>query len=161
MEQVLFSDLLIQNQTRCQIAFNEITDQNKGYRVNEQAASVGFIYRHVGETMTMFGYFFGVPPAVQNTTMGTMDEGQGENLDECRKLVDAGYALLQRIVDNRPGAAWPDPVETPFWYRIKNQVVCACAVPQFIPCRPDWSDPEERQVVAIYASVTAGSKFRL
>jgi uncharacterized damage-inducible protein DinB len=115
MEQEIFSDLLIQNQTTCWFAFNEINDENICYRVNEQAASVGFIYRHVGEMMNMFGYFFGVSTAVQNTTMGRQDEGQGKNLEESRQLVEKGYAMLQHVIDNTPAGVWLQPVETPFF----------------------------------------------
>jgi uncharacterized damage-inducible protein DinB len=115
MEQEIFKDLLIQNQTSCSFAFNEINDENIGYRLNEQAASVGFIYRHVGETMNMFGYFFGVPVEVQNTTMGKSDEGQGKNLEDSRQLVEKGYTLLQNIIDNIPNGGWLEPVETPFF----------------------------------------------
>lgn len=39
-------------------------------RLNDQPASVGFIYRHIGETMNLFGQFFGVPTDVKNMTMG-------------------------------------------------------------------------------------------
>lgn len=115
MEQEIFKDLLIQNQASCWFAFNEINDKNINYRLNEQAASVGFIYRHVGETMNMFGYFFGVPTEVQNTTMGKLDEGQGKNLEESQQLVEKGYMLLQRIIDNTPNGAWLESVETPFF----------------------------------------------
>lgn len=115
MQQEIFKDLLIQNQTSCSFALNEINEGNIGYRLNEQAASVGFIYRHVGEMMNMFGYFFGVPTEVQNTTMGKPDEGQGKNLEESRQLIKKGYALLQNIIDITPDGGWLEPVETPFF----------------------------------------------
>jgi uncharacterized damage-inducible protein DinB len=115
MEQEIFKDLLIQNQTSCSFAFNKINDENIGYRLNDQAASVGFIYRHVGGIMNMFGCFFGVPTEVQNTTMGKPDEGQGNNLEESRQLVEKGYTLLQNIIDSTPNGGWLEPVETPFF----------------------------------------------
>lgn len=115
MEQEIFKDLLIQNQTSCWFAFNEINDKNADYRLNEHAASVGFIYRHVGEMMNMFGFFFSVPTEVQNTTMGRPDEGQGKNLEESRQLVEKGYALLQNIIDSTPNGGWSEPIETPFF----------------------------------------------
>lgn len=115
MEQEIFKDLLVQNQTSCSFAFNAINGDNIGLRINEQAASVGFIYRHVGEMMNMFGYFFSMPTDVQNTTMGKPDEGQGKNLEESRHLVEKGYALLQTVIDNTPNGGWFQPVETPFF----------------------------------------------
>ena len=61
MEKELFLDLLKQNIQSCSYAFDAITEENNSYRLNEGAASVGFIFRHVGETMLLFGYFFGIP----------------------------------------------------------------------------------------------------
>jgi hypothetical protein len=61
--------MLVQNQLTNSFSFGKITNENLHKRLNEQAASVGFIYRHIGETMNLFGYFFGVPSAVPNTTM--------------------------------------------------------------------------------------------
>lgn len=115
MEQILFRELLIQNQTSCSFAFDAIHEENAGYRLNEQAASVGFMYRHVGETMHLFGYFFGVPTEVQNTTMGKKDEGQGKNVADSRQLVEKGYLFLQHLIDSMPTEDWLEPVETPFF----------------------------------------------
>jgi hypothetical protein len=44
--------------------------------LNDKTASIGFIYRHIGETMNLFGQFFGIPTDVINTTMGQTDIGQ-------------------------------------------------------------------------------------
>ena len=70
MQKKLLLEMLTQNQLTCSFALNAVTRENAGYRVNEQAASVGFIFRHIGETMNLFGGFFGVPTEIQNTTMG-------------------------------------------------------------------------------------------
>lgn len=111
----LITDLLIQNQVSCQFAFNELTTENSSYRLTGQAASAGFIYRHIGETMILFGYFFGYPPDVPNTTMGATDTGQGDQLDESRRLVEKGYTLLQTIIDESSDSDWNSEVETPFF----------------------------------------------
>jgi len=73
MEQSLFKELLAQNIQSCSYAFNAITEENSRNRLNENTASVGFIFRHVGETMLLFGYFFGIPTNASNTTMGKPD----------------------------------------------------------------------------------------
>ena len=115
MEQSLFKELLAQNIQSCSYAFDAITEENKNYRLNEGAASVGFIFRHVGETMLLFGYFFGIPTNASNTTMGKQDSGQGEDLSTSRELFEKGYALLEQIIASTPDAGWFEPVETPFF----------------------------------------------
>lgn len=115
MEQSLFKELLAQNIKSCSYAFDAITEENSSYRLNESAASVGFIVRHVGETMLLFGYFFGVPTEATNTTMGKQDTGQGKDLSTSRELLQKGYALLEQIITSTPTEAWFEPVETPFF----------------------------------------------
>jgi uncharacterized damage-inducible protein DinB len=83
--------------------------------LNENTASVGFIYRHVGETMLMFGYFFGMPSAIQNTTLGKQDEGQGNDVEESKKLIEQGFKLLEEIIESTPSSGWSEIVETPFF----------------------------------------------
>ncbi|MDA1268108.1 MAG: DinB family protein [Bacteroidetes bacterium] len=103
MEKELFLDLLKQNIQSC------------SYRLNESAASLGFIFRHAGETMLLFGYFFGIPTDASNTTMGKQDTGEGNDLSACRELLKKDYALLEQIITSTPEASWLDPVETPFF----------------------------------------------
>uniref|UniRef100_UPI0040486205 DinB family protein n=1 Tax=Algoriphagus sp. TaxID=1872435 RepID=UPI0040486205 len=115
MEKELFSDLLKQNIQSCSYAFDAITEENSSYRLNENTASVGFIFRHVAETMALFGYFFGIPTDATNTTMGTQDTGQGKDLSTSRELLQKGYALLEKIISSTPSEGWFEPVETPFF----------------------------------------------
>ncbi|MFM7630052.1 MAG: DinB family protein [Algoriphagus sp.] len=115
MEQSLLKELLAQNIQSCSYAFHAITEENCSCRLNENTASVGFIFRHVGETMLRFGYFFGIPTDTTNTTMGQQDTGQGKDLGTSRELLAKGYALLEQIITSTPDAAWYDPVETPFF----------------------------------------------
>ena len=115
MEKELFSDLLKQNIQSCSYAFDAITEENSSYRLNENTASVGFIFRHVAETMALFGYFFGIPTDATNTTMGTQDTGQGKDLSTSRELLQKGYALLEQIISSTPSEGWFEPVETPFF----------------------------------------------
>ena len=115
MEKELFSDLLKQYIQSCSYAFDAITEENSSYRLNENTASVGFILRHVAETMALFGYFFGIPTDATNTTMGTQDTGQGKDLSTSRELLQKGYALLEQIISSTPSEGWFEPVETPFF----------------------------------------------
>jgi uncharacterized damage-inducible protein DinB len=115
MEQSLFKELLAQNIQSCSYAFDAITEENSSSRLNESAASVGFIFRHVGETMLLFGYFFGIPTDATNTTMGKQDTGQGKDIYTSRELLKKGYALLAQIITSTPDAAWFELVETPFF----------------------------------------------
>lgn len=111
----LFTDLLIQNQVSCQFAFSELRSDNLHYRLNDQAASAGFMYRHIGETTHLFGFFFGFPPDEPNTTMGQTDTGQGNDLAESQRLMEKGYRLLQTIIDQTPDPEWNQAVDTPFF----------------------------------------------
>ena len=115
MEKELFSDLLKQNIQSCSYAFDAITEENSSYRLNENTASVGFIFRHVAESMALFGYFFGIPTDATNTTMGTQDTGQSKDLSTSRELLQKGYALLEQIISSTPSEGWFEPVETPFF----------------------------------------------
>jgi hypothetical protein len=77
MGEEIFKDLLAQNRHSCSFSLNLVNHENVSKSLNENTSSVGFIYRHIGETMLMFGYFFGKPSEIQNSTMGKQDEGQG------------------------------------------------------------------------------------
>ena len=115
MQKEIFLEMLAQNRVTCSYAFDRITTENSGYRVNEQSASIGFIYRHIGETMNLFGLFLGVPTDAQNTTMGQQDVGQEFDLTASRLLVDQGYEMLKKVVEDTSDSAWLDPIETPFF----------------------------------------------
>jgi uncharacterized damage-inducible protein DinB len=76
---------------------------------------VGFIYRHIGETMLLFGYFFGTPTEIQNTTMGQQDEGQGKDFDESKELIEKGYKMLEDIIESTSNSGWSEIIDTPFF----------------------------------------------
>jgi uncharacterized damage-inducible protein DinB len=115
MQKQILLDMIAQNESTSWAVFNKVTEENADLRLNPKTASAGFIYRHIGETFNRFGFFFGIPTDVQNTTMGKADEGQGRNLEESRLLVEGGYAMLRKYVENTPDLAWQDPIETPFF----------------------------------------------
>lgn len=115
MEKELFLDLLKQNIQSCSYAFDAITEENSQYRLSESAASAGFIFRHVGETMLLLGYFFGIPTDATNTTMGKQDTGQGKDIRTSRELLVKGYALLEQVISSTTAEGWFEPVDTPFF----------------------------------------------
>jgi uncharacterized damage-inducible protein DinB len=111
----IFKDLLAQNIISCGFSLNMVNSENVSKSLNENTASVGFIYRHIGETMLMFGYFFGKPSDIQNTTMGKQDEGQGQDYEESKRLIEQGFKLLDEIVESTPISEWSEIVQTPFF----------------------------------------------
>jgi uncharacterized damage-inducible protein DinB len=111
----IFRDLLAQNILSCSFSLNMVNSENVSKSLNENTSSVGFIYRHIGETMLMFGYFFGKPSEVQNTTLGKQDEGQGNDFEKSRKLIDDGFKMLEEIIETTPTSGWSDIIETPFF----------------------------------------------
>lgn len=111
----IFKDLLAQNIISCGFSLNMVNSENVSKSLNENTASVGFIYRHIGETMLMFGYFFGKQSDIQNTTMGKQDEGQGQDYEESKRLIEQGFKLLEEIVESTPISEWSEIVQTPFF----------------------------------------------
>ncbi|WP_338876070.1 DinB family protein [Spirosoma sp. SC4-14] len=115
MQKEILLEILTQNQTTCSTVFHKITPQNAAFRLNEQAASAGFIYRHIGETINLFGLFFGIPTTIQNTTMGKSDNGQGRDIEASRLLIEQGFDWLRQYIETTPDSAWLDPIDTPFF----------------------------------------------
>ena len=115
MQKELLQLMISQNQMTCSYSFDRITADNAALRLTDSAASIGFIYRHVAECIHLFCGFFNEPPNVQNTTIGKTDEGQGRNIHESRRLIDEGFAKLQRLIETRPDDYWLGDVETPFF----------------------------------------------
>jgi uncharacterized damage-inducible protein DinB len=111
----IFKDLLAQNIISCGFSLNMVNSENVSKSLNENTASVGFIYRHIGETMLMFGYFFGKQSDIQNTTMGKQDEGQGQDYEESKRLIEQGFKLLDEIIESTPISEWSEIVQTPFF----------------------------------------------
>jgi uncharacterized damage-inducible protein DinB len=92
-----------------------VNSENISKSLNKNTSSVGFIYRHIGETMLMFGYFFGKQSEIQNTTMGKQDVGQGHDFEESKKLIEKGFKMLEEIIESTPISEWSEIVQTPFF----------------------------------------------
>ncbi|MBO2012959.1 DinB family protein [Hymenobacter negativus] len=115
MQKALLLDLLAQNEMTSGSVFHQVDCTNATWRLTAEAASAGFLLRHVGETINRFGLFLGQPTPIVNTTMGYSDNGQGRDVEASRALVAEGFAMLRRCIDSTPDAAWQEAVPTPFF----------------------------------------------
>ncbi len=115
MQKEILLEMVNQNLKTCSYALHRVTDENKVLRLNEKAASIGFILRHIGETIKMFGLFFGIHTEVQNTTMGQVDTGKDYDLETSRTLIETGFGMLKKLVEETPDSNWLDQIDTPFF----------------------------------------------
>jgi len=120
MTKQLLNSLLSQQQTTNGFTLNQVSRENISMRLNPQTASVGFIYRHIGETIHLLATFLGETPQVHNTTMGQPDAGQGNNVEESHKILADGIALLQKLIDTHPDEWWLEIIDTPFFGRVNR-----------------------------------------
>lgn len=111
----LLREMLVQNKITNSYALDSITNENKRYKLNAEAASVGFIYRHIGETMNLFGYFLGIPSDIQNTTMGQQDTGNDYAIETSKLYIDSGYTMLENVIENSTDEDWLLTIDTPFF----------------------------------------------
>ena len=115
MQKEVLLDILKQNEFTSHFSLDRVTNENASLRLNDTTASIGFIYRHIGETMILFGALLGTPTDVKNTTMGQTDNGQGVDVDYSRQLISKGYGVLRDLVENSTDEDWLKPVDTPFF----------------------------------------------
>jgi hypothetical protein len=115
MQREILLEILKQNQFTSHFSLDRVSQENASLRLNDTTASIGFIYRHIGETMNLFGALLGVSTDVKNTTIGQIDSGQGVDVGFSRDLISRGYGLLKELVENSADEDWLKPVETPFF----------------------------------------------
>ena len=115
MQKEILSEILKQNRFTSHFSLDRVNDENASLRLDDKAASIGFIYRHIGETMNLFGQFFGIPTDVINTTIGQTDNGQLFDVENSRQLISRGYRVLTDLVENSADEDWLKPVDTPFF----------------------------------------------
>ena len=113
-------EMVTQNRATCNYSFKEINSQNRHWRLNDDTASIGFIYRHIGEIMNLMGFFFGINVEVKNTTMGEKDSGKDYDMEESRDLIEKGYSMLNSLIDDIPEEDWFQTVDTPFFGSISR-----------------------------------------
>jgi uncharacterized damage-inducible protein DinB len=115
MQKEILLEILKQSQSTSHFSFDRVSEENASLRLNANTASVGFIFRHIGETMNLFAQFFGIPTDVKNTTIGQTDKGQEFNVEYSRELIARGYGVLKDLVENSTDEEWLKPVDTPFF----------------------------------------------
>jgi len=115
MPKEILLEILKQNQFTSHFSLDRVSQENASLRLNANAASIGFIFRHIGETMNLFAQFFGIPTEVKDTTMGQTDNGQEFNVEYSRELVSRGYVVLKDLVENSADEDWLKRVDTPFF----------------------------------------------
>lgn len=118
MQKEILKNIVAQNRMTCSFSFNRVSNQNAHLKLNERAASIGFIFRHVAETINLFPAFFGVVTSMQNTTMGKTDEGQGTAVEESRQLINNGFEKLEQLIEDTPDNDWLLLIETPFFGKV-------------------------------------------
>src|SRR5215831_7537705 len=115
MQKEVLLEIVTQNQFTSHFSFDKVTEENASLRLNDKTASIGFIFRHIGETINLFCQFFGVSTDVKNTTMGQTDNGQHYDVNYSRELIKRGYQTLKDLVENSTDDDWLKPVDTPFF----------------------------------------------
>lgn len=115
MQKEILLEILKQNEITSRFSLDRVNEDNASLRLNANTASVGFIYRHIGETMNLFGALLGVATDVKNTTIGQTDNGQGADVEISRQLISRGYGVLHDLVENSVDEGWLKTVDTPFF----------------------------------------------
>lgn len=115
MQKQLLKKMVDQNRMTSSYSFDRVTNANAILRLTPTAASIGFIFRHIAETINLFSQFLGVPTDVKNTTIGKTDEGQENDVQESRRLIEEGFGKLYQLIETQQDEYWLGDVETPFF----------------------------------------------
>jgi hypothetical protein len=145
MQKDVLLEIVKQNQYTSSFSFDRITEQNSSLRLNDRTASVGFIYRHIGETINLFSQFLGVPTDVINTTMGEFGTGQHFDIGYSRELIERGYKVLEELVETaRTRTCWSQ-LTLLFGTVSKVRLFAHGPFSHLKSCRTDSSDVSERK----------------
>jgi uncharacterized damage-inducible protein DinB len=120
MQKTILLQMLEQNKMDCSHFCKNINQENSTNRLIETTASVGFIYRHVGETTNLIGQFFGYETTVEGTTIGQKDIGKFYDLETSRQYFENGYSTLQKLVNNTPDTDWLVEIDTTWFGKISR-----------------------------------------
>jgi len=115
MHKDILLEMVKQNRFTHHLCFDRVTEENASLRLNDGTASIGFIYRHIGETINLFAQLLGMTTDVKNTTIGQLDTGQHGDVGYSRELIERGYKTLHALVENSTDEDWLRPVDTPFF----------------------------------------------
>lgn len=120
MQKQILLQMLEQNRKDCFKTLKEINADNADFRLTEQTASAGFIYRHIGEVTNLMAQFFGYKTDVEGTTMGQTDTGKYYDLDTSRMLVEEGYTTLEKLVNETSDNEWLKKIETSWFGKLSK-----------------------------------------
>lgn len=120
MQKEILLQMLEQNKKDCSHFCKNINEENSDFRLTEHTASVGFIYRHIGETTNIIGQFFGYETTVEGTTIGQTDAGKFYDLETSRQYFDNGYSSLEKLVKDKSDKDWLEEIETPWFGKISR-----------------------------------------
>jgi uncharacterized damage-inducible protein DinB len=112
MQKQILLQMIEQSRMDCFKVLDDINTDNADFRLTEQTASAGFIYRHIGEATNLLGQFLGYETDVEGTTMGQTDTGTDYDLETSRVLVEKGYATLKNLVNETSDDEWLEEIET-------------------------------------------------
>ncbi|MDZ7772830.1 MAG: hypothetical protein U5K31_08845 [Balneolaceae bacterium] len=98
MQKEILRQMVEQSRKDCLRILKDINADNADYRLTKETASVGFIYRYIGEATNMMAQFFGYDTDVEGTTMGQIDTGKDYDLEKSRMLFENGYKTLEKLV---------------------------------------------------------------
>lgn len=120
MQKEILLQILEQNKMDCSHFCKNINAENMNFRLTEQTASVGFIYRHVGETINLIGEFLGYETDVEGTTMGQKDTGIQYDLETSHAYFENGYNTLKKLVGNTADKEWLEEIDTTWFGKISR-----------------------------------------
>lgn len=120
MQEQILLQMVEQSRKDCFKILNEINAYNADFRLTKQTASVGFIYRHIGEAINLMAQFFGYKTDVDGTTMGQTDTGKDYDLETSRNLVEEGYTTLEKLVNETSDNEWVEKVDTSWFGKLSR-----------------------------------------
>lgn len=115
MQKEILLEMLDVNHYNCSFTFKDITTENVNYRLNEKTASVGFIYRHIGEVTNTLGQFLGFETDVKDTTLGQTDTGKEYDLKTSQMFFQEGYDKIHEVIKNSADEDWLKIIDAPFF----------------------------------------------
>lgn len=118
MQKEILLQMVEQSRMDCFRTLNDINAENADFRLTEQTASVGFIYRHIGEATNLMAQFFGYETDVEGTTMGQSDTGKDYDLETSRMLVEQGYTTLEKLVNETSNNEWLEEIDTSWFGKL-------------------------------------------
>jgi hypothetical protein len=120
MYKTILLQQLEQSKKDCSRLLGKITPENAGFRLTEKTASVGFIYRHIGEALVLLAQSFGHKTNVPGTTMGKPDAGTEYDLNESKQILEEGYAALEKHVNQASEKEWLEEIDNAWFGRISR-----------------------------------------